>query len=125
MDTSKEYIKMCEKAVEIQEQSTPIQDWDYNTDGENVYLGYKTVIVTGIDYETECLIWLPRQDQLQGMVKLSTCCFDALGDVYYKMKKNWKYYGFKFNSMEQLWLALVMKEKFKKIWDGTDWKETP
>jgi len=27
-----------------------------------------------------------------------------------------------FNSMEQLWLAFVMKEKFDKVWNGEDWE---
>ena len=26
-------------------------------------------------------------------------------------------------SMEQLWLAFVMKEKYEKTWDGTNWIE--
>lgn len=28
-----------------------------------------------------------------------------------------------FTSMEQLWLAFVMKEKYNKTWDGNEWKE--
>ena len=24
-------------------------------------------------------------------------------------------------SMEQLWLAFVMKDKYKKVWNGEDW----
>jgi hypothetical protein len=27
----------------------------------------------------------------------------------------------KFESMEQLWLAFVLKEKYGKVWSGTDW----
>ncbi len=26
-----------------------------------------------------------------------------------------------FTSMEQLWLAFVMKEKYNKVWDGEEW----
>ena len=64
-------------------------------------------------------IWLPRQDQLQGMVG-----------------RDWRYIFPKFiwwytdvdmrhleiiSSMEQLWLAFVMKEKFGKTWNGEEW----
>ena len=28
-------------------------------------------------------------------------------------------------SMEQLWLAFVMKEKYQKVWDGNDWIKNP
>lgn len=35
-------------------------------------------------------------------------------------------YPKQFTSMEQLWLAFVMKEKYGKIWDGEDWvKHSP
>ena len=27
----------------------------------------------------------------------------------------------RYNTMEQLWLAYVMYEKFNKIWDGNNW----
>jgi hypothetical protein len=72
------------------------------------------------------VLWLPRQDQLQDM------CFDGEGvnagnvkifadwcfkvadpdGIYPKMLK-W--------SMEACWLAFVMHEKYKKIWDGEGW----
>lgn len=70
-------------------------------------------------------IWIPRQDQLQEM----------LGDYSYILA-----YIARFNhefaprmfrgvnspfdtctSMEQLWLAFVMEEKYDKSWDGMDW----
>ncbi len=28
-------------------------------------------------------------------------------------------------TMEQLWLAFVMKEKYQKIWDGKEWTHSP
>ena len=65
--------------------------------------------------------WLPRQDQLQEMVKKD-------GDVV-----DWQFYHFAndgltdylnyFNSMEQLWLAFVMKEKHNKTWSNGEWNE--
>jgi hypothetical protein len=65
MDKSKEYILMCEKAEEIQEEWKPITG--------DVYDG-RSNITKGIHIlkQPECLnrykwdhIWLPRQDQLQ------------------------------------------------------------
>ena len=86
MDTSKEYIKMCEKATEIQEIWQP-KEWDYiwsNVERDKgwevwVLSGYETdsgYYGPGIDddwgtkEERECgriTTWLPRQDQLQDM----------------------------------------------------------
>jgi len=33
------------------------------------------------------------------------------------------FYSEQFTSMEQLWLAFVMKEKYGKVWDRKDWIE--
>ena len=70
-------------------------------------------------------VWLPRQDQLQKI--LSPDCNDK--DICWligctvemgKMKD-----PYKFTSMEQLWLAFVMKEKYSKRWDKDkeEWKD--
>ena len=111
MDTSETYIKMCEKAEEIQKLApNPLyssHDWFVERIRGNVP------------------VWLPRQDQLQETVHPSDCtyaisyclldnfidwyqsrCYDELARVY---------------SMEQLWLAFVMKEKHNKGWNGSEW----
>ena len=90
------------------------------------------------------VIWLPRQDQLQEMIE-----FDSLEKYWVKRGihlTNWhivesrlnRFYDFtmiglcrdterlseycvQFTSMEQLWLAFVMKEKHSKVWDGEKW----
>lgn len=90
MDRTKKYIKMCEKAEEIQREWKP-QFGDYvygvpDTDGnlsvsivvavdDSVYERLGMIRVTVIDrwsgkvdcelWEAEKLIWLPTQDQLQ------------------------------------------------------------
>jgi hypothetical protein len=51
-------------------------------------------------------VWLPRQDQLQEMYGTFQECSVNGGVV---------------TSMEQLWLAFVMKEKHNKVWNGNDW----
>ena len=120
MDTSKEYIKMCEGAEEIQTIKC-LYD-----------LGQIGIKVVGADwfylYDTDTsfpkIIWLPRQDQLQEMVE-----GEPLQQLYRfnewltdcaKEPENY-HHNFE-NSMEQLWLAFVMKEKYQKTWDGEKWQ---
>ena len=170
MDTSKEFVKMCEKAEEIQ----AILDFKYYTI-ENVFAvkekkkeciheGEKTFISYSYDkiycslcgkklkeYQAEFIetynikptglnfVWLPRQDQLQELVKdkvrdnqktthayvkgpnpegfINVC---LLTDFYFWQERIAPLF---FTSMEQLWLAFVMKEKYHKIWNGEDWVE--
>jgi hypothetical protein len=105
MNTSKEYILMCQKALV----------------GEEHNCGR---------FSPELRTWLPRQDQLQEMIIIENAKFpvyvlerkfntfiDHIGEIYHP--KIWQ----KFDSMEQLWLVFVMKEKFNKIWDGETWIE--
>ncbi len=68
------------------------------------------------------LIWLPRQDQLQ---KMASSCFKAgldLEILYAWYQQNRPHdVADEWDSMEQLWLAFVMKEKHGKVWDGEAW----
>ena len=65
MDISKEYIKMCEKAVEIQEIRNQLGLGDYYSPyGHGFSLHGENKLIDKHD-----IIWLPRQDQLQDMVK--------------------------------------------------------
>jgi len=61
-------------------------------------------------------IWLPRQDQLQEMVKYQFYSLLELCWGFAQSKNGWG-----FDSMEQLWLAFVMKEKYGKVWVKDDW----
>ena len=139
MDTTKQYILMCEKANEIQELHT-----NNNLETGNVYvskyyfdykvLNYKDIAEVYYDDGYNCgdrnyryYCWLPRQDQLQEMIKLkslrqSYINFDFfLGLDRADHRDVMSRYGL--NTMEQLWLAFVMKEKYNKIWNGTDWEK--
>ena len=127
MDTSKEYIKMCEGAEEIQKIA---RDKCYRLNK-----GYDAVMHFIEDTRTELQedgfyqgiwVWLPRQDQLQEMMKgkpdhLLIILVNWTQDniKYYKSGRIKKLYPTK--SMEQLWLAFVMKEKFNKAWDNKEW----
>ena len=160
MDTSEIYIKMCEKAEEIQEtkrygafsdtspsaEALILDDHDFygvheggqyypnSTIGShniwnatvfgyvsnNPQYGCAVQSNRRITYKVDEVIWLPRQDQLQEM--LQPCGFGIL---------LWDFHTYasilirdeNIISMEQLWLAFVMKTKYNKVWSGEDWLE--
>ena len=123
MDTSKEYIKMCEKAEELNYSPS-------GTDGNWYYYKYEDTVKCKNSYEGEFGdVWLPRQDQLQGMIeyseelhKPSRLCMDI---ERFAKKCYCDVDRYLFSSMEQLWLAFVMKEKYNKVWTGEGWLNHP
>jgi hypothetical protein len=143
MDTSELRIKMSETAVELQKL------WKRNQGDEfflrdrvkpggktrTYILGCHWEKCPGCDYEsdkTEMGVWVPSQEQLQDMLipedeKDSRGKYIVLLDDFQDWVLNdctgleWSH---KIDpSMEQLWLAYVMKEKFKKYWNGKDWED--
>ena len=117
MDTSETYIKMCEKAEEIQEQYH-----NFNDDK-----CFRTNPTTHYPAPGEPhIVWLPRQDQLQEMVSTNYWSDIERFSGFCKNKLLLEpLRNIKEQSMEQLWLAFVMKEKYGKYWNGNDWvKET-
>jgi hypothetical protein len=157
MDTSETYIKMCEKATEIQKlafriggrfEDYPNEDILIDFTGSFYFANNATLQTTKSPEWDGALIWLPRQDQLQEMVglnqhnvdymfpKLSGFHFrnmyeaienknlaDDKGDklINDNQRKMARHFRHLFTSMEQLWLAFVMSEKFGKIWNGEEW----
>ncbi len=79
-------------------------------------------------------IWLPTQAQLQKMVKpdckewwtqliAEFWVFNNMCEYlepFKTMDEKVKYLSH-FTSMEELWLAYVMKKKYGKVWDGETW----
>lgn len=156
MDTSEQYIKMCEEATEVQGEWIP-DDWDYchckteewvvvlsgyETDGG--YYGHQTPSESKISYYTGSCddisagdfkarhVQLPRQDQLQEMMsgewygilnKFFSFAFEPEMDESDEPTVYWVAHSFtkQFTSMEQLWLAFVMKEKYGKVWNNEEW----
>lgn len=130
MDTSKEYIKMCEKSTEIQ------QTWN-KKDGDFFrckWLNYRTnkwIYETAVLFESKedpyhsipsnfdnIHCWLPRQDQIQSLMYSPFYKETIFIDDFYKFsKKSWD----KFSTMDQLWLAYYMNESYSKVWNGSDW----
>ena len=143
MDTSETYVKMCEKAEEIQKKWKP-KSGDYCfgkcvrhcgdlVSEPEVYrfapldddCWYESIPV-GWDYdkweEKTDSIWLPTQDQFQQMVRPEKRSHWYLVELF----ANWcvaqkKDIPFAFYSMEQLWLAFVMKQRWNKSWNGENW----
>ena len=80
----------------------------------------------GEHMEDTKVVWLPRQDQLQEMVltlQRTVSDFQVLLDDFYLFCFDGKghKYSLRVTSMEQLWLAFVMKEKYNKVWNGEEW----
>ncbi len=140
MDKTKEYIRMCEHAVEI--QGGYISD-DYDICFHKGIIGTRRsqlpggggsdIFIKRVEFGyvsklrpkewNDYCIWLPRQDQLQDMVKNEEefgCDWsdDLIDRFYYWHSK----YGVANWSMEQLWLSFVMFEKYSKRWAGKDWE---
>ncbi len=129
MDTSKEYIKMCEEAKKIQEEWKPKEgDYLYIKPSRDKSLKYRhqeeiTIVISDKFIIQLSHIWLPRQDQLQEMF---TSCLNILLDDFYVFLSE-DYYNKKgvywyFDSMEQFWLVFIMKEKYNKTWDNKNEK---
>ena len=119
MDTSETYIKMCEKAVEIQDHQ--LDEGDFYDKGFGGEIWCYEYMADGT--------WLPRQDQLQEMRpnKISLAYADlgcAVREGFYDgyIDKNGFGYGTPFETDEQLWLAFVMHTLYQKSWDETDWE---
>jgi len=126
MDTTETYIKMRVKAI-------PDLGWGipshmpvaFVTDNDNVYVDVKGDWYCNYHQGKDDAVigcQLERQDQLQEMVDNNTTPAKNLakefGDWCFALPLT---IPNAFASMEQLWLAFVMKEKYNKIWDGEDW----
>jgi len=126
MDDSSSYIKMCESAKVIQKKWKP----EFGDFFVSMSLGLTSEcqpIVSDLEKKVAYLkklkaVWLPRQDQLQEMVieKYATSWDLAIAFSNVLMGNNASYFD-KFDSMEKLWLAFVLLEKYKKKLKEGDW----
>ena len=136
MDTSEQYIAMCD-CPEIQDGWEP-KYWDDTNKGiiTEMYTldGVNCVETSEVFTNREQLKYRPRQDQLQDMFSKATHwmlldlfvnTFDGIACI---KATNIKRSGLKvtdYNSMEQLWLAFVMWELHSKKWTETKWIKLP
>ena len=120
MDTSREYIKMCD-CPEIQENEfdyRPNFHFAYYLDGqwrtEHDFLG-------GEKRPT----WLPRQDQIQEMlIKEKFGDFDAHWNMCIDIPVQFvaRNLNLELSSMEQIWLSCYMLSIHQKIWSSKEEK---
>ena len=147
MDATNRYAMMCQQAEEIQHLWSPKQ-CDFIINHEDLEEGLSfcrsaesIVQVVNMYYEEkdseqyqqECedlkeqALWLPRQDQLQKIVepdnaRLYSLTSKVMERQYHDYSKNASVAASElFYSLEQLWLAYIMKEKFHKVWSEEDW----
>lgn len=128
MDKSKEYIEMCRNGW-IQELWKPKWGdfiWDFESE-----LAYP---ISSVQINRNDCIWLPRLDQLQDMVDWKKYRTILEGqELKWSMhvedptRNHWDMTVFisSRDTLEQLWLAFVMHEKYGKKWDGTKWGPNP
>jgi len=136
MDTSETYVKMCEKAEEIQEDWKPtVGDYICIKSGEKfvdnmlatvriiappVYIIDSAVKLKQSNEYIKSRHWLiPRQDQLQEMIHYNPHDSLILFLKWYTFA--YQQYPKILSSMEQLWLAFLLAEKYGKHWNGSDW----
>ncbi len=118
MDTSKEYINMCEKAA---------QQSDIRKDYEKLSLSltqrrYDDMTKVKKDFNDEGF-FLFNQDQLQEMIRKAKDDLGYIADFYHFWVNGEldKYFITKPSSVESVWLRYVMAEKYKKVWNGKNW----
>jgi hypothetical protein len=124
MDTSDIYIAMCEKAKEIQLEHTIYELGDFYYSGRSVVVDKPEIILaTAINAGKkrallDLKIWLPRQDQLQQMIGNYN---EQCNAIYSYIMAEVLSPTTDLKSMEQIWLKTVMKVKYNKVWEGSDW----
>ena len=112
---------MCEKAFPDLKQYVPLfskrRRMFYHVDGKT---GLWLDIVNTDNYKRAWPLW--EQDQLQEMV-INFGYGHRNAGILIGLSLFSDKYGYNDGSMEQLWLAFVMKEKFNKVWDdkGEQW----
>ena len=123
MDATALNIEMCKKAKELQNSwERKHGDYYYDTSVGGVNLYHSTYFIYPHKNKD---IWLPTQDQLQEIAfeylsKKTISSYYTIFSLIFDFSEFAKQtYGF--DSMDQLWLIFVMKEKFGKIWNGKDW----
>lgn len=133
MDTTETNIKMCEKARKYLPKWKPAPGDFYAA--YRSFQGNHLTLVVSMNCDVDNLgipkiFPLYRQDQLQEMISFWTDnpveqALKFAQGVYSlplleNTERKQRYY-FQFTSMEQLWLAFVMKEKYNKVWNGDVW----
>ena len=140
MDKSSKYIQMCAAAHEIQHQWVPqygdfyvnedgnIKCWiSKNHAGSQVRHGFSVNIQNDIIFLSK-FVWLPRQSQLIELAQIPGRRYENIVQDFF----NWSKIPYQvlegipgklFPSMEQIWLAFLMQQKYAKQWSGNAWQQ--
>ena len=126
MDKSSPYIKMCESADLIQKRWQP----EFGDFFVSMSLGLTSQcepITSDLEKKASYLktikaVWIPRQDQVQEIIieHYPTSWDLAIAFSNGLIGENASYFE-KFDSMEKLWLAFIMLEKYKRKWKEAEW----
>ena len=136
MDLTETYTKQCD-CPEIQGLVISLKKHHDN----HTYWHRKIPLRESIQDYLNDSIWLPRQDEIQGLVLGYYKETNPEGwiepDVFlvFNMFNHWRTFcqsdtcyfrlyrkiDFSSNSLEQLWLMFYLYERYKKIWDGSRW----
>ncbi len=122
MDTSQQYVEMCRKAIELQNEWKPLADDQVYFNNEITIVAFNEQIFTKIRdnlvNKTMKVIWLPRQDQLQDIYPgKEMSVYHYLVDIA-RFNDEFNTYSL---TMENFLLQYVMFKKFKKAWNGKNW----
>ena len=142
MDRSEEYIRMCRLAEEIQrrwqhgygdfyaDKTGRIQCWIRPPSGNLTQKKGFTIQVTDDVIHLARHTWLPKQNQLIEMAQVPGRRYDSIVQEFFDWTKR-PYETLAetparlFRTMERVWLAFVMQQKYNKQWDGRRWIKRP
>jgi len=130
------YIKMCEASEEIQKLQPHILTSTHLkgnificTDKESANYFWRIEVFNELpdDVGSPCYshtrnIWLPTQEQLQEMILNHGHPGYDNGGILFGIMKFADDNKLGEISMNELWLAFVMKEKYNKVWTGEKWE---
>lgn len=138
MDKSKTYIRMCDRAKEIQclwrptygdfyaDAKGEIRCWiSRKPPAERFKKGFGICVKNRIIHLSK-YTWLPRQNQLIEMAQVPGRRYESVVQDFFDWSK--RPYGAYtdnpdrfFRTMETIWLGFVMLQKFDRLWDGDAW----
>jgi hypothetical protein len=138
MDKSKAYIRMCDAAEEIQlrwrrehgdfyaDVEGRVSCWVSRDPQPLRFRGGFGICVRNRIIHLSRYVWLPRQNQLIEMAQLPGRRYESIVQDFFDWTKQpyetlSEVPGRCFPSMEKIWLAFVMQQKYNKQWDGSTW----
>lgn len=123
MDVTKQYIKYCERAKNLQKEAMKkFQGEMCMTVHTLTGIGGFRELNRKFTYRDEIVLF--TQDQIQDLLRseypdASENLQDAgmIRDLYKWMKKNWEIVQARFRTLEQKWFGFLMFKKHKKNWN--------